>query len=212
MAGDRRATAGYSIASRRIEKVFPADDYSGVAIAGAAGPGGRDGEALPGAARALREGAGRRAQPRRQGQSARPARARQPARRDAGVRGRAALRGLRRRPRDAAGCSRYDVTGGRYEELDYQSQGSGSVHARNWIKAGWREGMALDEIDRPRDHVAVRGGRRGRRNRRPRPRAPHLPDGRDHRRRGLPRARPTTRSRRAARPSCRSANEEEHES
>src|SRR5215470_9492779 len=38
MAGDRRATAGYTIASRRIEKVFPADDYSGVAIAGAAGP------------------------------------------------------------------------------------------------------------------------------------------------------------------------------
>src|SRR5512141_3090644 len=38
MAGDRRATAGYSIASRRIDKVFAADDYSGVAIAGAAGP------------------------------------------------------------------------------------------------------------------------------------------------------------------------------
>ena len=32
----------------------------------------------------------------------------------------------------------YDVTGGRYEELDYQAQGSGSVHARNWIKAGWQ--------------------------------------------------------------------------
>ena len=76
MAGDRRATAGYTIASRRIEKVFPADDFSGVAIAGAAGPGGRDGEAVPGAARALREGAGRRAQPRGQGQPARPARAR----------------------------------------------------------------------------------------------------------------------------------------
>src|SRR5437879_792115 len=38
MAGDRRATAGYTIASRRIDKVFAADDYSGVAIAGAAGP------------------------------------------------------------------------------------------------------------------------------------------------------------------------------
>ena len=38
MAGDRRATAGITIASRRIEKVFPADDFSGVAIAGAAGP------------------------------------------------------------------------------------------------------------------------------------------------------------------------------
>jgi proteasome beta subunit len=39
----------------------------------------------------------------------------------------------------------YDVTGGRYEEIDYQAQGSGSVHARNWIKAGWREGMSVDD-------------------------------------------------------------------
>src|SRR3954452_18161574 len=38
MAGERRATAGYMIAARRIEKVFPADDFSAVAIAGAAGP------------------------------------------------------------------------------------------------------------------------------------------------------------------------------
>src|SRR5919201_2334197 len=38
MAGDRRATAGYAIAGRRMEKVAPADDWSGVAIAGAAGP------------------------------------------------------------------------------------------------------------------------------------------------------------------------------
>ena len=38
MAGDRRATSGMAIASRRIEKVFPADDFSGIAIAGAAGP------------------------------------------------------------------------------------------------------------------------------------------------------------------------------
>ena len=38
MAGDRRATAGFTIANRRVEKVFAADDFSGVAIAGAAGP------------------------------------------------------------------------------------------------------------------------------------------------------------------------------
>src|SRR5580765_1804196 len=38
MAGDRRATSGTLIASRRIEKVFPADNTSAVAIAGAAGP------------------------------------------------------------------------------------------------------------------------------------------------------------------------------
>src|SRR4029077_7417879 len=38
MAGDRRATSGNLISHRSIEKVFPADRHSGVAIAGAAGP------------------------------------------------------------------------------------------------------------------------------------------------------------------------------
>ena len=38
MGGDRRATEGMNIAQRDIEKVFPADDFSAVAIAGAAGP------------------------------------------------------------------------------------------------------------------------------------------------------------------------------
>src|SRR5262245_19434537 len=38
MAGDRRATAGYTIANRRMDQVFPAADYSGGASAGAAGP------------------------------------------------------------------------------------------------------------------------------------------------------------------------------
>src|SRR3954452_14752286 len=37
MAGDRRATAGSSIAHRAMDKVHPADRWSGVAIAGAAG-------------------------------------------------------------------------------------------------------------------------------------------------------------------------------
>ena len=38
MAGDRQATAGYQVASRRIEKIFKSDDLSGIGIAGAAGP------------------------------------------------------------------------------------------------------------------------------------------------------------------------------
>ena len=38
VAGDRRATEGFQIAHRSIEKVFAADDMSAVAIAGAAGP------------------------------------------------------------------------------------------------------------------------------------------------------------------------------
>ena len=37
MAGDRRATAGSDIAHRNMDKVFPADRFSGIAIAGAAG-------------------------------------------------------------------------------------------------------------------------------------------------------------------------------
>ena len=37
MAGDRRATMGNMIASRHIEKVFPADQYSVLGIAGTAG-------------------------------------------------------------------------------------------------------------------------------------------------------------------------------
>lgn len=37
MAGDRRATEGHLIAHRYIRKVFPADGYSAVAIAGTAG-------------------------------------------------------------------------------------------------------------------------------------------------------------------------------
>lgn len=38
IAGDRRATEGFQIADRRIEKVFRIDEYSAIAIAGAAGP------------------------------------------------------------------------------------------------------------------------------------------------------------------------------
>ena len=38
MAGDRRATSGNFISHHSMEKVFPADRHSGVAIAGAAGP------------------------------------------------------------------------------------------------------------------------------------------------------------------------------
>ena len=37
MAGDRRATEGHLVAHRSIRKVFPADHYSAVAIAGTAG-------------------------------------------------------------------------------------------------------------------------------------------------------------------------------
>ena len=144
MAGDRRATAGYTIASRRIEKVFAADDYSGVAIAGAAGPAIEmvklfqtqlehyekvQGEALTLEGKANQLGL--------------LVRANLPM----------AMQGLAVVPlfagfdqhRTRGRVFSYDVTGGRYEELDYQGPGSGSVHARNWIKSGWTEGMSLDD-------------------------------------------------------------------
>jgi proteasome beta subunit len=145
MAGDRRATAGYLIASRRIEKVFAADDYSGVAIAGAAGPAVEmvklfqvqleHYEKVQGDALSL-EG--------KANQLSMLVRSNLPA----------AMQGFAVVPlfagfdtaRQRGRVYSYDVTGGRYEELDFQSQGSGSIHARNWIKAGWREGMPADDV------------------------------------------------------------------
>jgi proteasome beta subunit len=35
----------------------------------------------------------------------------------------------------------YDFTGGRYEESDYQAEGSGGRDARTTIKLGWRDAM-----------------------------------------------------------------------
>ena len=197
MAGDRRATAGYMIASRRIEKVFAADDFSGVSIAGAAGPAIEmvklfqvqleHYEKVQGETLSL-EG--------KANQLGQLVRANLPA----------AMQGFAVVPlfagfdtaRDRGRVFSYDVTGGRYEELDFQAQGSGSIHARNWIKAGWSEGLDADETHRPRDLVAVRGRRRRHRHRRARPRAPHLPDGRGHRHERLPR--PHRRRRRVPQP------------
>ena len=197
MAGDRRATAGYTIASRRIEKVFPADDLSGVAIAGAAGPAVEmvrlfqvqleHYEKIEGEQLSL-EG--------KANQLAQLVRANLPA----------AMQGFVVVPlfagydarRDRGRVFSYDVTGGKYEEADFQANGSGGVHARNWIKAGWREGidrddaidLALRSLFAAADEDAATGGpdlvRR------------HLPDRRGDRRRRLSRRSPTTTSQRRA--------------
>src|SRR4051812_846379 len=68
MAGDRRATEGYSIAHRAIEKVFPADRHSGVSIAGAAGPAVGVGGLFPTQLEHYEEGEGRVLRPRGQTQ------------------------------------------------------------------------------------------------------------------------------------------------
>ena len=39
----------------------------------------------------------------------------------------------------------YDVTGGRYEELDHVASGSGSLHAGTVVKLGFRDGLTRDE-------------------------------------------------------------------
>lgn len=145
MAGDRRATSGFTIASRRVEKVFPADDYSGVAIAGAAGPAVElvklfqvqleHYEKIEGEKLSL-EG--------KANQLGQLVRANLPA----------AMQGFVVVPLFAGYDERrsrgrvfsYDATGGKYEEADFQTNGSGGIHARNWIKALWREGMSRDEV------------------------------------------------------------------
>src|SRR5438477_12205869 len=39
----------------------------------------------------------------------------------------------------------YDITGGRYEEKDYDAQGSGSKDARDSLKKLWKRDMGRDE-------------------------------------------------------------------
>jgi proteasome beta subunit len=144
MAGDRRATEGFSIAHRAIEKVFPADRFSGVSIAGAAGPAMEmvrlfqtqleHYEKVEGLALSL-EG--------KANQLAQMIRANFPM----------ALQGLAVVPLFAGYDLRrrrgriftYDVAGGRYEEADHHATGSGGRDARTTIKLGWREGLSRDE-------------------------------------------------------------------
>ena len=129
MAGDRRATAGYTIADAKMRKVFAADDYSAIAIAGAAGQAIEmvklfqleleHYEKITGDRLSLEGKANRLAQ---------MIRGELPAG-DAGTGRRAAVRRLRR----TAGEGRifyYDATGGRWEEDDYQTTGSGGSRRR----------------------------------------------------------------------------------
>ncbi len=144
MAGDRRATAGGAIAGRRMEKVAPADDWSGVAIAGAAGLAVEmvrlfqtqlehyekvQGEhlSLEGKANQLAQMVRANLAMAMQGFVVVPLFAGFDTRRERGR------------------VFTFDATGGRYEELDFATNGSGSVHARNWIKAAWREDISAAE-------------------------------------------------------------------
>jgi proteasome beta subunit len=147
MAGDRRATEGFSIADERIEKVFPADDYSAVAIAGAAGQATEivklfqteleHYEKVQGDRLSLEGKANRLAQMIRQNFPM-------------------ALQGLVVVPlfggyderRKQGRLFRYDATGGRWEEEDFLATGSGGKPAKATIKKRWRPGLSLKDAVR----------------------------------------------------------------
>lgn len=136
MAGDRRATAGSSIAHRTMDKVHPADRHSGVAIAGAAGPAMEmvklfqlqleHYEKVEGSALSLEGKANQLSQM---------------VRSNLGM----AMQGFVVVPLFAGfdlrrGVGRiytYDPTGGRYEETDFHADGSGGRDARTTVKLGW---------------------------------------------------------------------------
>jgi proteasome beta subunit len=140
MAGDRRATMGNIIAQRDIQKVFPADEFSVVGIAGTAGLAVEmvrlfqtelehyekiEGTTLSMDGKANRLAALIRA--------------------NLGL----AMQGLAVVPLFAgfdlaAGQGRifsYDVTGGRYEETAFHSVGSGSLFARGSLKKLYRDDL-----------------------------------------------------------------------
>jgi len=133
MAGDRRAISGHHISHHSMEKVFPADRHSGVAISGAAGPAMEmvrlfqlqleHYEKVEGSPLSLEGKANQLSLM---------------------VRGNlmAALQGMVVVPLFAGWDERleqgrlfqYDITGGRYEERRYATGGSGGVHASSVIK------------------------------------------------------------------------------
>jgi proteasome beta subunit len=151
MAGDRRATMGNLIAQRDIEKVFPADEFSLVGIAGTAGIAVElvrlfqveleHYEKIEGTALTLDGKANRLATM---------------------IRGNlgAAMQGLAvvplfagfdidtsaaGDPRHAGRIYSYDVTGGRYPEQYYHAVGSGSVFAKSALKKLWKPELSEDE-------------------------------------------------------------------
>jgi proteasome beta subunit len=147
MAGDRRATMGNYIANREIEKVFPADEYSCVGIAGTAGIAVEmvrlfqveleHYEKIEGTLLSLDGKANRLATM---------------------IRGNLglAMQGLAVVPlfagydldRGEGRIFSYDVTGGRYEEHDHHSVGSGSLFARGSLKKLYRPTHGVTEAVR----------------------------------------------------------------
>jgi proteasome beta subunit len=151
MAGDRRATMGNVIAQRDTEKVYAADDYSLIGVAGTAGIGIEmtrlfqleleHYEKIEGTPLTLDGKANRLSTMIRNNLGA-------------------AMQGLvviplfagfdpdADDPADGGRIFSYDVTGGRHEEHQHAAVGSGSMFARGALKKIWRPGMNRDEIVR----------------------------------------------------------------
>ncbi|MEV4434353.1 proteasome subunit beta [Streptomyces sp. NPDC049555] len=140
LAGDRRATMGNVIAQRDIEKVFPADEYSAVGIAGTAGLAVEmvklfqleleHFEKVEGVQLSLEGKANRLSTMIRS---------------NLGM----AMQGLAVVPlfagwdvdREKGRIFSYDVTGGRSEEHGYAATGSGSLFARGALKKLYRDDL-----------------------------------------------------------------------
>lgn len=147
VAGDRLATADYRVAAREVQKVFPTDDHSVIAIAGAAGPCVEMAnllrielehyEKIEGLALELEGKANKLSQMIRSNLPA-------------------AMQGLVVIPifagydgrRKTGRIWKYDVTGGRTEEKAFESTGSGMLFARESIKAVYRPDAGRDDAVR----------------------------------------------------------------
>lgn len=143
VAGDRLATAGMQVASRDIQKVFRTDSHSMMAISGAAGPCIEMArilsvelehyEKIEGEALELDGKANKLSQ---------MIRANLPA----------AMQGLVVVPlfagydlrRHSGRLWKFDVTGGRYEETEFEATGSGGLYARESLKKVHKNRVGLD--------------------------------------------------------------------
>ncbi len=151
MAGDRRATMGNVIAQRDIQKVFQADDYSCVGIAGSAGIAIElvrlfqveleHYEKLEGTTLSLDGKANRLSTMIRgnlpmamQGLAVVPLFA--------------GYDQLAADPEKAGRIFSFDITGGRYEEHSFHAVGSGSLFARGSLKRLYRDDFSEDDAVR----------------------------------------------------------------
>jgi proteasome beta subunit len=144
MAADRRATAGNVIAHRQMDKLFPADNWSGVSISGVAGMAMEmvkmfqleleHYEKVEGVPLSLEGKANRLSN---------MVRGNLPMVMQAGMVVLPIFAGYDLRRREGR-IFNYDVTGGRYEEMEYHATGSGGTYARGMIKQRWARSMPAD--------------------------------------------------------------------